>query len=108
MSEQSPIINHIRDLERNIPELKCIQDIEKLAKVEQNIIEKENEYKSCCLKTDKRALLFFSQLSISLITLLVCIYQLITHHDDCENNQLYSNILMMILGVWVPQPNMKK
>lgn len=67
-------------------------------------IEIENVYKSCCLLVDKRALLFFSQLGISISVLIVCLYQLITHHDDCDSNQMYSNILMMILGVWLPQP----
>jgi hypothetical protein len=69
-------------------------------------IELENVYKSCCLLVDKRALLFFSQLGISVSVLSVCLYQLLTHHNSCESNQMYSNILMMILGVWIPQPRM--
>jgi hypothetical protein len=106
--QQSPILKHIRDLEKDIPEIKTVQDVKTLANLEQHILERENTYKSCCILVDKRALLFFSQLSISITTLIVCVYQLITHYDNCDNNQLYSNILMMILGVWVPQPNMKK
>ena len=66
-------------------------------------------WRSCCgLETDKRILLFSCQASISIITLSLCVYMLITHQDDCDSNQLYSNILMMILGVWLPKPNMKK
>ena len=57
---------------------------------------------------DKRVLLFSCQASISLLTLTLCIYMLITNQDDCDSNQMYSNILMMLLGVWLPQPNMKK
>jgi hypothetical protein len=71
-------------------------------------IELENVYKSCCLLVDKRALLFFSQLGISISVLAVCIFQLIKHYDDCNSNQMYSNILMMIIGVWVPAPTYKK
>ena len=70
---------------------------------------KDYIWQSCCgLKADKRILLFRCQASISIITLTLCVYMLITYQDDCDSNQLYSNILMMILGVWLPQPNMKK
>ena len=68
-----------------------------------------NTWRSCCgMAVDKRILLFSCQASISIITLTLCVYMLITHKEDCDSNQLYSNILMMILGVWLPQPNMKK
>ena len=65
-------------------------------------------WKSCCLEVDRRAVIFFSQLSISLTIIIFCLIQLWTHHDDCDKNQLYSNMLMMIVGVWIPQPKMKK
>ena len=66
-------------------------------------------WKSCCgMNIDKRVLLFSCQATISIMTLILCIFMLITHHNDCDSNQMYSNILMMLLGVWLPQPNMKK
>jgi putative Mn2+ efflux pump MntP len=66
-----------------------------------------NTYKSCCLEMDKRALSFFSQLTISLITIGFSISQLALS-ESCEKDALYSGILTMIIGCWLPQPSMKK
>lgn len=60
------------------------------------------------LSIDKQAALFFSQLGISVSILSLCIYNLITHYDDCESNQLYSGLITMIVGIWTPSPKMKK
>ena len=70
--------------------------------------EKKDSYlwTSCCLKLDKRATIFFSQLSISLIIIAFCLYQLV-HLVDCEPQQAYIGLLTLVLGVWLPQPNMK-
>ena len=70
--------------------------------------EAKNEFlwRSCCLTLDKRATIFFSQLSISLIIIAFCLYQLV-HLIDCEPQQAYIGLLTLILGVWLPQPNMK-
>lgn len=66
----------------------------------------ENTWESCCIKLDKRATLFFSQLSISLLVIVFSLYQLL-HSSTCEKDQLYSGILTLILGVYLPQPKMK-
>lgn len=67
----------------------------------------ENTYKSCCLTVDKRALQFFSQLTISLIIIAFSIYQLITS-KSCEKDSLYSGFLTLVIGTWLPQPTIKK
>lgn len=77
----------------------------------QVIIDDQTKYtwKSCCGRNvDRRVLLFSCQASISIMTLSLCMYMLIVHHDSCDSNQMYSNILMIIIGTWIPQPNMKK
>ncbi len=74
----------------------------------QNKIKLENTWRSCCLLVDRRALLFVSQLGISISVMGLCIFQLITHHDDCETNQLYSGLLTMLIGIHLPQPKMRK
>jgi hypothetical protein len=82
------------------PELVPLTAIE-----QQSII--ENNWKSCCLTVDKRAVLFFSQLSISILVILFCCFQLI-RLENCEAQSLYSGILTLILGVWCPSPKMTK
>ncbi len=67
----------------------------------------ENTYKSCCLFVDKRALQFFSQLTISLITIGFSISQLAIS-ESCEKDALYSGMLTLVVGTWLPQPSMKK
>jgi hypothetical protein len=65
-------------------------------------------WRSCCLVVDRRAVIFFSQLSISISIIIFCMMQLWIHHDDCDKNQLYTGILMTIVGVHLPQPKMRK
>ena len=66
-----------------------------------------NSYKSCCLLVDKRALQFFSQLTISLITIGFSISQL-DISDSCEKDALYSGMMTLVVGTWLPQPSMEK
>ena len=56
---------------------------------------------------DRQVVLYFSQLGISLSVLSLCMYNLVVHYDDCNNNQLYSGLLTMIIGIWTPSPKMK-
>ena len=65
-------------------------------------------WRSCCLQVDRRAVIFFSQLTISISIIIFCMTQLWIHHDDCDKNQLYTGILMTIVGVHLPQPKMHK
>ena len=58
---------------------------------------------SCCFKCDKHAVSFFSQLTVSLIVLIFCIYQR-TCQGSCEAQALYSGMLTLVLGTWLPQP----
>ena len=80
----------------------------KVIEVKEDDVDKEkNEYKSCCMIVDKRAVRFFSQLTISLITIFFSIYQLSTS-ESCERDSLYSGMLTLVLGCWLPQPSMTK
>ena len=77
--------------------------------LERGLEEKKEEplvWRSCCLAADPKAVIFFSQLSIALITVFFCIFQLVTL-KECEAQSLYSSILMLVLGVYIPQPSMK-
>lgn len=60
-------------------------------------------WKSCCgCNLDKRAVKFFSQLTISLIVVIFSLYQL---HND-KNTDIYLSLLTMILGVYVEAPRL--
>ena len=69
-------------------------------------VELENEFKSCCgCNTDKRLLQFYSQLTFSLTTIAFCITKLALS-ESCEHDSLYSGLLMMVVGTWLPSPSM--
>ena len=64
----------------------------------------------CCSKsgtTDKRIIVFFSQFSITLIIIFFCIYQLILS-NSCESDQLYMSLLTLVIGIYLPNPKMRK
>ena len=67
----------------------------------------DNTWKSCCVRADKRAISFFSQLSISILVIVFCLYQLI-HLDTCQDQTQYIGLLTLILGVWLPAPAMRR
>ena len=67
----------------------------------------DNTWDSCCFRLDRRAAMFFSQLFISLLVMVFCLYQLLTK-SSCETDALYSGLLTLILGVYLPQPKIKK
>ena len=86
-------ILHISNLDR-------IQELERRLQV-------ENTWRSCCLKTDRRAVIYFTSFSLSASVLILCIYQLLTK-DDCNSNQLFLGLLTFILGVYFPNPKIQK
>jgi hypothetical protein len=68
--------------------------------------EQAERWTSCCLEVDKNAVQFFSQLGISIGVISFCLYQLV-HLTECEQQQAYSSLLTLVLGVWLPSPKMK-
>ena len=86
-------IIHISNLDR-------IQELERKIAV-------ENTWRSCCLKTDRRAVIYFSQFGLSASVVVLCIYQLLTK-NDCNSNQLFLGLLTLILGVYLPTPKISK
>jgi hypothetical protein len=68
----------------------------------------DNQWRSCCITTDRRALIFFSQLCISSSVIILCMYMLINYHDSCETTNIYIALLTFILGIHLPQPKINK
>jgi hypothetical protein len=73
---------------------------------EERKFEHDNTYKSCCLLMDKRGLIFFTQLFFSASILIFCIVQLCLK-PDCETYAKYSSMMMLIVGVYLPNPHLK-
>ena len=60
-------------------------------------------WQSCCLVMDKGAPAFFAQLFVSLLVLTFCMYQLV-FQSSCEAQALYSGVMTLVIGTWLPQP----
>ena len=65
----------------------------------------DNHWDSCCLRIDKRAVLFFTQFFISLIIIFFCIYQLVVL-PDCDTKTPFMGLLTLVVGVHLPAPTM--
>jgi hypothetical protein len=70
-----------------------------------NVVD-DNLWRSCCLVTDRRMIVFFSQLVIGLSVISFSFVQLV-RQDQCESNQLYVGLVTMIIGIFLPSPRVK-
>ena len=64
----------------------------------------DRTWKSCCLEMDRKAVVFFATLAISLIMIAFCIFQLTTS-KSCEAQQAYMGLLTLVLGIWIKSPS---
>ena len=65
-------------------------------------------WRSCCgMRLDKRVLVFFSQFSVGILIIAFSLYQL-NKNDTCEHQQLYTGLLTMVLGIFLPSPRISK
>lgn len=107
----SPILSHIASIndEGVLPLARCnsrhLHNLKDAVEIEKDLIDTENTYKSCCITSDKRALAFFSQFTISIMIMLFSFYKLI-NSDRCEDTQVYIGLITMIIGVYLPNPKM--
>ena len=73
--------------------------------------EKEFEHKfywtSCCIRMDKRAISYFSQMLFSAVIIAFCISMLVSN-QDCATFSRYSPLLTFVIGYLMPQPNLKR
>ena len=76
-----------------------------LSQLSQESFNKQTTWKSCCLTIDRRAVQFFSQLSISLIIIVFCLFQLHTK-PKCDTGE-YLSLLTMVLGMWIDAPRLE-
>ena len=67
--------------------------------------EDDRTWRSCCLEMHKDSVVFFSQLGISFTVISFCMYQLVVL-DHCEAQSLYSGVMSLCLGAWLPSPRL--
>ena len=65
---------------------------------------KVEEWKSCCLKADKNAVKYFFQVGI-LSGLILFSASMLVVDRDCNSQRNYASLLMVCLGVFLPQPH---
>ena len=65
------------------------------------------EWRSCCLKVDKNAIKYFVQVGIlgGLIIFSSC---MLVVEKGCDSQRAYAGLLMVCLGVFLPQPKITK
>ena len=65
--------------------------------------EKEVLWTSCCLKTDRQALVYFGQLSFSLTIVAISTAMLVLADGDCNKSSPYISLLSFLLGKLLSQ-----
>jgi hypothetical protein len=63
-------------------------------------------WKSCCFIMHANAVLFFSQLAITLILMMFCIIMLLKGASP-EDKPYMQATLTFLCGAWLPQPKLK-
>lgn len=60
----------------------------------------EKRFKSCCFDLHQESSNFFAKLTISIMIIGLCSFQLITN-TDCSYQSLYSSLLSSIIVFWL-------
>ena len=60
--------------------------------------EEEVTWKSCCLRTDRQAVVYLGQLSFSLSVLGISCAMLIIADGDCNKSSHYISLIALLLG----------
>jgi hypothetical protein len=60
----------------------------------------ERRWQSCCFTIHSESALFFAKLTISIMTISLCGFQLI-NEVDCSSRSLFSSILSSVVTYWL-------
>ena len=71
-----------------------IQDLKIEAEIE------DHKWRSCCFSLHAESSVFFAKLLISVLTIILCSYQLI-NLTNCNYQSLYSSILSSVITFWL-------
>jgi len=65
----------------------------------------ENGWDSCCFRADRRAITYFTTLSISLVIIAFCIVKL-SGDRSCEETNGWMSLLTFVIGIYIRAPSM--
>ena len=68
--------------------------------------EHSNTWQSCCLKMDRRAVAYFGQAAVSAAVVAFSVAMMVVN-QDCPTFSRYSPLLTLVVGVWLPQPQLR-
>ena len=71
--------------------------------IQHDLTEEEVTWKSCCLRTDRQAVVYLGQLSFSLSVMAVCTTMLVLADGDCNRSSPYISLIAFLLGKLLSQ-----
>ena len=82
-----------------------IHDVKKMDHDDIENIEELTKWTCCCFKkkSDSRLIKFFAQYCLIVAFFSFCSAMLFMA-ESCEDSQLYSSLLLLVVGVIIPQP----
>jgi hypothetical protein len=66
--------------------------------VQPRVRQERARWVSCCLTTDKQAVVYFGQLSFSFSVLIFCCTMLVLADGDCNKSSPYIGLISFLLG----------
>lgn len=69
--------------------------------------ESRDTWTSCCVRLDRRAVVYFSSLSVGVAIVMFCISMLVLH-QDCVTFSRWGPLLTFVIGVYMPQPALNR
>jgi len=85
------------------PDKICDEEKKHSIQVEDKKLDLEIEdkrWRSCCFELHSESSLFFAKLSVSMVVITLCSYQLVTLRD-CNYQSLYSSLLSSVITFWL-------
>ena len=76
-------------------------------KMDMEINEQKNTWRSLCLVMDKNAVMYFTQVSIIFLVMCFAVAKLLTN-GSCEAQTTYISLLTLCIGIIAPAPTFKK
>ena len=70
------------------------------------ITDDNTKWDSLCFRLNKGFVKFLAQFAVSVLVLSICSYKIL-NIDEKEDKSLYVSLITLILGVYLPQPNIK-
>lgn len=82
-----------------------VHEVKKMDDDDIEHVEELSQWRCCCFerKSDSRMIKFISQYVLIVAFFMFCTTMLF-HAESCEDSQLYSSLLLLIVGVIIPNP----